>query len=277
MLCPNCGKSNPDDKDFCELCGAALVGPKSMILNEPNPENKIDKDNISSITGIDLSKINQSTSAFNDFNISLADTNGNTGKKKKDPKIKIDFKFILLIILLAIIIVLSIYVMKVGKKTCPVSSSSGGYRVTTSNFVFTMPTDYEYSEHSINGNLILRNGDVELVFYPLANGVIDNVQIDSLKAKYTSYADARFNETTLKDRKAYIVDYAVNDYFYIDFYYQFSDGKILYGQGKSQDKNKVNSEEVKNIIGSFNQRPVSNKFSYNGSGSNQGSIVSSFN
>ena len=40
---------------------------------------------------------------------------------------------------------------------------------------------------------------------------------------------------------------------------------------------KVNSEEVKNIIGSFNQRPVSNKFSYNGSGSNQGSIVSSFN
>ena len=290
MVCPKCGKNTPDNKDFCDHCGAALIGPQSIYLNEPNSSHKIDKNNISSITGIDINEISQSTSAFNDFNMSMEDIDGS--RKKTEIKIKVDFKLILLFVLILIIMALSIYIMKRpddgGNTLSSGNTSSGkcdnkvvtetkyiGHKVTTTDYTFTMPDGYEYNEHTNTGNLIIRGNGAEIIVYPTSSGRIDNITSSVVKTKYESFPDASVEETTLNQRKIYIVSYSTKGTYYIDFYYQFSGEKILYGQAKSSDKNKLASNEVRNIIASFGIRQAYGNFNYDPSGFDQENILSS--
>lgn len=291
MICPKCGKNTSDNKDFCDHCGASLIRPQSIYLNEPNSSHKIDKNNISSITGIDINKISQSTSAFNDFNMSMEDIDGS--KKKTEIKIKVDFKLILLFVLILIIMVLSIYIMKrpddkannivtnnTNNEQCDNNSASGqkyiGHKVTTTNYTFTMPDGYEYNEHTNTGNVIIRGNGVEMIIYPTSIGRIDSTTSGVVEAKYEDYSDVDIEETTLNQRKIYIVSYSAKDIYYIDFYYQFSGEKILYGQAKATEKNKLTSNEVRNIIASIGIRQAYGNFNYDPSGFNQESVLSSF-
>ncbi len=290
MVCPKCGKNTPDNKDFCDHCGAALIGPQSIYLNEPNSSNKIDKNNISSITGIDINEISQSTSAFNDFNMSMQDIDGS--KNKTEIKIKVDFKLILLFILILIIMALSIYIMKRPDDVSNTASSGSsntekcedkvvtetkyiGHKVTTTNYTFTMPDGYEYNEHTNTGNVIIRGNGVEMIVYPTSTGRIDSITSGVVETKYKEYSDASIEETTLNQRKIYIVSYSTKGTYYFDFYYQFSGEKILYGQAKSSDKNKLTSTEVRNIISSFGIRQAYGNFNYDPSGFNQENVLSS--
>lgn len=289
MVCPKCGKNTSDNKDFCDHCGAALVGPQSIYLNEPNSSQKIDKNNISSITGIDINEISQSTSAFSDFNMNMEDIDGS--KKKTEIKLKVDFKLILLFVLILIIMALSIYIMKRpdskdkgSTSTTPAEKCEDkvvtetkyiGHKVTTTDFTFTMPDGYEYNEHTNTGNVIIRGNGIEMIVYPTTNGRIDNVTSSVVESKYSIYSDAKIEETTLNQRKIYLVTYSNGGNYYMDFYYQFSGEKILYGQGKSSQKDKLNSTEVRNIIASFNIRQAYGNFNYDPSGFNQETVLSS--
>jgi len=40
MICPRCGKSNPDDAEFCLYCGANLK-EKDSVKEEPEYERNI--------------------------------------------------------------------------------------------------------------------------------------------------------------------------------------------------------------------------------------------
>ncbi len=285
MVCPKCGKSTSDNKDFCDHCGAALIGPQSIYLNEPNFNHKIDKNNISSITGIDINEINQSTSAFSDFHVSMEDTNSDNEKSKA--KIKIDFKLILLFILMLIIFGLSIYIitrpssnnMSTNSKKCDNTFKTVteyiGHKVTTSNYTFTIPDGYDYSENTNTTDVVIRGNNAELIIYPIASGRLDNVTSASILAKYNDYSDADIEETVLKQRKIYLVSYSSNENYYIDFYYQFSGEKIVYGQGKSSAKDIINGTEVRNIIASIGIRQEYNNLVYDASGFNQENVLSS--
>ena len=285
MVCPKCGKNTSDYKDFCEHCGAALIGLQSIYLNEPNPNHKIDKNNISSITGIDINKISQSTSAFNDFNVSMADTSDS--RKKADVKIKVDFKLILLFILMLIIFGLSIYIMKRPSNKLASSNNDKcenkvvteekyiGIKVSTAYYNFTTPDGYEYSENVNTDEVVIRGGDAEIIVYPVASGRLDNITSNFIESKYSDYTDVKVEETVYNQRKIYFINYLIDSTYYIDFYYQFSGEKIVYGQAQASDKETINSKEVRDIITSLTIRQSYNDFKYNPSGFDYEKVLSS--
>lgn len=271
MKCPNCGKETSNEKDYCTSCGYALYGPQSILLNDTEINNNINKNNINSITGIDINSISQNTSAYTPENRPSFEPE----KKDDDPNYyapekknsSLDFKWIIIIILLGTIILLVFLLINSKDDSKPSLSKPNddpvqkvyeGYKVTTTTYSFDLPKEYEY--YAAPDSLIIKNKDYSLKVYPLSTGKIDIVTSSTIKEKYASYESATLSEQIINRRKYISVSYSENGNNYLDIYYQFDGERVLYAQGMSPSA--LPSKDISNILSTFTINGNDNKLSF---------------
>lgn len=286
MICPNCNKNVADDKEFCDSCGSALFGPKSILLNEPELNNSMNKNNISSITGIDINSISNNSSVYTPFtnNMNSQETGADNHKKNK----KVDVKLIVMIIMLIVIGLLISYIMFFNGKTncpdtpqkecptCPTvdckNNSTNSYVVSTSPWSFELPQGAIYTE--TNGYVHIRSNSLTMRVYPVSTGSVDKITSASYKNMYSAYSNVNAIEDVINNHKLILVTYDTGGAFYVSFYYQLDGGKLLYGEANSLVEKDITSQTLKSIIGSFVPKDANPSFNYEASGFDFSSVLS---
>lgn len=274
MICPGCNKNVEDGKEFCDNCGTALFGPKSILLNEPELNTSMNKNNISSITGIDIKSISNNASVYTPLtsNVNNHETGASNEKKVK----KFDIKNIILVIMSLVLIALVAYIFfrkdtkecEVCKepvcKPCPTVDNkvpnTNGYKVSTSKYTFEIPTGAIYSEDE--DFIHIRTNSLTMRVNPVTNGNVDRITAASYKSMYKDYAETKVIEDVINNKKLIMVTFNTGGAFYLHFYYQLDGGKLLYGEASSLVEKDITSQNVRKMIGSFVPKENSQVITY---------------
>lgn len=285
MVCPNCGKNAADDKEFCDNCGTALFGPKSILLNEPELNDSMNKNNISSITGIDINSISNNASVYTPLTSNL--NVHNTGVSDDKGKKNLDMKNIIMIVMFCIVVILVVYIFVRGNgqkcevckeatcEPCPAvdnKANTNTYKVSTTSYTFDLPNGAIYSED--NGFVHIRTNSLTMRFYPVVSGNVDRITGASFRSMYSGYAETNVIEDIVNNKKLVMVTFNTGGAFYMNFYYQLDGGKVLYGETNSLVEKDVTSNTVKTLIGSFVAKDDVPTISYDASGFDFNAILS---
>ena len=259
MKCPSCGKNVQENASYCNSCGAALFGPRSIDLNDlGGGKNTFQSNNITSITGIDINDI---TPVQNKKVEKPIKPRENNVKIPKDlPSKDVNIGTIILLLVIASLLALSIYLFLENRKLKKVETPPlvtppvvvdcvKGYYGLTNAYSFLLPNNWIYSQTA--SEVVLTNEKVSMLIFNYVKGKVDHITSDKLKNEYINqgYAIVTVEENTLNSKKIMYVKYSANNINFVDFYYQYDSEKIIYGQASSV-AGEVLTEDVRNIIAS---------------------------
>lgn len=247
MNCPVCGKETNPTSPTCIHCGASLIGPRSIDLDMPESKKETYRsNNLQKITGIDINQINRDEYVFED----------NT-KKKRKKGLGLNFSIPSLIMMalsaLLLITFLVLFFINTKKEQCPKCKNDTTTQILNKGYTgiysFIIPDDYIY----ISGNdTLITDTKTNIIINTPVKSVYNDINNEELKQLYLNagYENAEVIEDKIENRPIKYVKFHSPDHFFADYYFQYSDDTVIYGQVSSVSEELI-TKEVKEIIHSI--------------------------
>lgn len=250
MRCPICSKDVSPNSSTCIHCGASLTGPRSIDLDLPeNQKEGYKSNNLQRITGININEINREDN--NKYEKPRQKNNkGSKGKSKNVASI-----MMMIISSLLFISCIGLYFLNKDKCNCPKCKQTTENTIVQNKayagiYSFVTPEDYSYLQGE--GDLLITNKKNNIILYNPVNINYSSINQEDLLKQYhdTGYVDAVLTNEKLGDKSICYISFSASDYQFTDFYYEYNQTAVVYGQASSSAGNPIN-DDFKNIIKSI--------------------------